>query len=414
MSDFIKYANSFQAIARLRLESITALLEILGNPQKNLNFIHVAGTNGKGSVCAFLQNILSLSGMKCGRYTSPNMIDVCERINIDGDNIPPNDMERILSYVKSAAEEVCKKFGEGPTPFEIWTAAAFCYFNEKKCDMVVLETGLGGTRDATNVIPAPKIAVITRIAMDHTEYLGGTLSEIAAAKAGIIKSDGAVVTLKQSDEIMQVIKRRCEECACPLFVAGEAESEGFDKIYEKFSYGDTNNIVCGLGGVNQIENAVLAVECAKILGISDAVIRRGIAKAKNMGRFEIVSEKPLIIFDGAHNKNGMAALAKSLKRYFEGRDITFVSGVMADKKYGEMLDVLRENGYGKIRTVTVKNNPRALEAEAFAAAARERGFEAKGYESINAALENPGEVTVICGSLYLYKDFAEETEYLKK
>lgn len=414
MSDFIKYANSFQAIARLRLESITALLEILGNPQKNLSFVHVSGTNGKGSVCVFLQNILSLSGMKCGRYTSPNMIDVCERINIDGENISSDDMERIINYVKSAADEVCKKFGEGPTPFEIWTAAAFCYFYEKKCDIVVLETGLGGVRDATNVIPAPKIAVITRIAMDHTEYLGDTLSEIAAAKSGIIKSGSKTVTLRQSAEIMKVIENRCKECGCPLIVAGEAKNEGFDKIYEKFSYGDINNIVCGLGGVNQVENASLAIECAKIFGISDAVIRRGIARAKNMGRFEIVSENPLIIFDGAHNKNGIAALAKSLKRYFGEKNITFVSGVMADKKYGEMLDVLKENGYGKIRTVTVKNNPRALDAEAFAAAARAKGFEARSYESIKTALEKTDEITVICGSLYLYKDFAEETEYLKK
>lgn len=402
-NNFMKYANSFQAVAKLRLESIRALTNLLGNPQNDLKFIHVAGTNGKGSVCAFLQNMLTLSGQKTGKYTSPNMIDVCERISIDGENISKEDMERILGLVRAAAE----RLPEMPTQFEIWTTAAFCYFKEQNCDIVVLETGLGGERDATNIIPAPEIAVITRIDADHKEYLGDSVSDIAAAKAGIIKRGLEVVTIAQNREAMAVIEEKCRAEGCPVTVAKEADSCGFDGIYEIFSYGGIENIRCALGGTAQTENAALAIECGKILGIEDAILRRGIESAENPGRFEIVRKDPLVIFDGAHNKNGMAALVNSLRRYFGGGEITFVTGVMADKDYGEMLEVLKTAGYKKLRAVRVKNNPRALEAKALAKAAREMGFCAAAYGSIRDALQNPDGITVICGSLYLYKDFKE-------
>lgn len=404
---FLKFANSFQAVAKLRLESITALLDILGNPQNNLKFIHIAGTNGKGSVCAFLQNILSLSGLKTGKYTSPNLINVCERINIDGQNISESEMESLMEKVRSAAEEVKASLGELPTPFEIWTAAAFCYFYEKKCDMVVLETGLGGERDATNVIPAPEVAVITRIALDHTEYLGETIKEIAMAKAGIIKSGSKVVTLPQNIKAAQVIEEVCREKNCPLIITKDADAIGFDKIYERFNYREISNITSGLGGFSQIENACLAIETALALDIPENIIKEGIKKATHSGRLEIVREKPLTIFDGAHNINGLQALMTSLKRYFPNRDVTFVMAVMADKNYREMLEIIKENGYKKIRTVSVLDNPRAETSQNLANAANEAGLCAVPFENISDALENLSDLTVICGSLYLYKDYKE-------
>ncbi len=404
---FLKFANSFQAVAKLRLESITALLGILGNPQNNLKFIHIAGTNGKGSVCAFLQNILTLSGLKVGKYTSPNMISVCERINISGQNISEDEMESLMEKVRSAAEEVKAKLGELPTPFEIWTAAAFCYFYEKKCDIVVLETGLGGERDATNVIPAPEIAVITRIALDHTEYLGETIEEIASAKAGIIKTGTKVITLPQISEAAKVIEDVCLEKGCPLIITKEATPLGFDRIYERFNYREISNIISGLGGFSQIENACLAIETALSLNIPENIIREGIKKAIHAGRLEIVSENPLMIFDGAHNINGLEALMKSLKRYFPNQNPTFVMAVMADKNYREMLEIIKENGYNNIRTVSVLANPRAETAQNLANAANELGLCATPFKSINSALENPSDLTVICGSLYLYKDYIE-------
>ncbi len=402
---FLKFANSFQAVARLRLESITALLEILGNPQNNLKFIHIAGTNGKGSVCAYLQSILTLAGFKTGKYTSPNMISVCERINIDGEDISESEMEKLMSSVQSAAEQVKANLGEMPTPFEIWTAAAFCYFDKQKCDIVVLETGLGGERDATNVIPPPLMAIITRIALDHTEYLGNTLTEIAKAKAGIIKSGSRVITLPQADEAMAVLENTCEKNNCPLTVINTPASLGFEEIYEKFSYNNIDNIVLGLGGFSQIENACLAIEAAISLNISEDIIKQGIKYVSHMGRFEIVSQKPFIIFDGAHNINGMTALMASLKRYYKDKNVTFVMAVMADKNYGEMLDIIKENGYKNIRAVSVLDNPRAESAKNLAHMANKHGLFATAFNSIKDALLGPDEITVICGSLYLYKDY---------
>ncbi len=402
---FLKFANSFQAVARLRLESIEALLEILGNPQKNLKFIHVAGTNGKGSVCAYLQNILTLSGKKTGKYTSPNMISVCERISIDGQDISEKEMMRLMEKVRLGAEKVKESLGELPTPFEIWTAAAFCYFYEQSCDIVVLETGLGGERDATNIIPSPEMAVITRIALDHTEYLGNTITQIAQAKAGIIKAGTKVITIPQYPDAMAVIKKACEEKGCGLTVTDAPVSLGFEWIYERFDYKELKNIVSGLGGYAQIENAVLAIETALALDISADIIKQGIKCAQHMGRLEIISKNPLTIFDGAHNINGMTALISSLKRYFGDRDITFVMATMADKSYGEMLDIIKNAGYKKIRTVSVLDNPRAETAVKLAKTANTRGLWATAFEDIGSALENPEEITVICGSLYLYKDY---------
>ncbi len=407
MSDFIKFANSFQAVARLKLESITALLEILGNPQKNLKFIHIAGTNGKGSVCAFLQNILIEAGYKTGKYTSPNMVSICERININGENIKEEEMESLIEKIQGASKEVERKLGDMPTPFEIWTAAAFCYFESQKCDYVVLETGLGGERDATNVIPPPEIAVITRIALDHTDYLGNTLSSVAKAKAGIIKKGSVVVTLNQNDEAMAVLKAKCKEENCSLIITDKAEPISYKEIYETFLYNGIE-VTSGLGGFSQIENASLAIETALSLGIGEEHIKAGIKKATHIGRFEIVSKEPLIIFDGAHNENGMNALMSSLKRYFPDKEATFIMGVMADKSYGKMLDIIKENGYKKLRCVKVRNNPRAEKAQILSQKAMEKGFTAKAYKSINDALISLDELTVICGSLYLYKDYIEK------
>lgn len=406
MSSILKFANSFQKTARLRLESIAALCNALGNPQNDLKFIHVAGTNGKGSVCTFLQNILTRSGFKTGKYTSPNLVDVCERISIDNKDISKEDMEQLLERVGLAARKIEKETGDMPTPFEIWTASAFLYFREKSCDYVVLETGLGGTRDATNVIPAPEFAVITRIALDHTEYLGNTLSAVAGEKAGIIKKGSKVITINQNPAVLEVLSSTCEQKGCSLFITQNAVSSGFDKIYENFSYMDMK-LTSGLGGYNQIENACLAAETALRMGISPAFIQKGIKNAVHKGRFETVTENPLTIFDGAHNNNGMSALVSSLKRYFPNENPTFVMGVMADKSYGEMLDILKKNKFLNLRCVTVSDNPRAESASALRDVALAKGFFAESFSSLSAALAERRNLTVICGSLYLYKDFVE-------
>ncbi len=410
-ADFIKYANSFQAVAKLRLESIDKLTNLLGNPQDSLKFIHIAGTNGKGSVCSFLQNILTDAGYVTGKYTSPNMIRVNERITIDNTEISDTDLEKILKTVQKKAELVKAETGELPTQFEIWTAAAFCYFKEKNCDYVVLETGLGGTRDATNIIKNPIITVITKIAKDHTEYLGETLGEIAGEKAGIIKENSMTVTIPQDDEIIDVLKNTAIKNNNQFIIAEDVTLHTFKNCCEEFDYKELKNLKISLLGTHQAQNASLAIECSKILGIEEEFIRSGLLKAKNVGRLDIITEQPLTIFDGAHNKNGMNALSSSLKRYFPDKDICFIMGFMRDKDIDGAIEELTNNGFGsdnEVFTVSVKDNPRSATAEELSGIISKHGFMCIPCENIKIAYEkakNLGKMIVICGSLYLYKDF---------
>ena len=399
---FKEYANSFQAIARLELESIKLLTEYLGHPENDLKFIHVAGTNGKGSVCAFLQEIFTSAGYKCGKYISPNMVSVCERISVDGTEISENELNDILKTVQTASDKVSEKLGGPPTQFEIWTSAAFCYFKAQNCDIVILETGLGGARDATNVIPPPLASVITRIDIDHTEYLGNTLSEIALQKAGIIKGGGITVTCPQSDEAISVLKEKSENNT--FYISDTPKIHTPDGMYEVFSYNNMKNLKCGIAGLHQIENACIAIETALRLGISEEHIRKGLAKARNIGRFELVSDN--LIFDGAHNPNGMKALMTGLTRYFPGKTPAFIMGCMADKDISGSLEIIKAHyPDAKFYTVRVEDNPRSATAENLCTLIRKNGFEATACTSLKDAIEKTSDnLTVICGSLYLYKD----------
>lgn len=405
--EFMKYANSFQAVARLRLEGIGELCGLLGNPQDKLKFIHISGTNGKGSVCAFLQSALTAAGLVTGKYISPNMLRVNERISVDGEEIPQADLERILSRVNSAAKEM----SEMPTQFEIWTAAAFYWFAEKGCDTVVLETGLGGTCDATNIVKNTVACAITRIAVEHTEYLGNTIEEIASAKAGIIKEGARVYTVNTDKKILDVIRAACDEKKAGLTVASDYEVLGFDGEYEHFSCPGLENAELSMLGVHQIENAALAAAVLMGLGIAEDHIRCGLREAKNIGRFERIGKK--LLFDGAHNENGMTALVNGLNRYFPSEKKAFIMGFMGDKAVNDAVRHLKKvSGIEKavFYTVMVKDNPRAMSAEGLAELLRENGFEAYPEKSISSAYEKAeGEsgLVVICGSLYLYKDLAE-------
>lgn len=419
-NDFKEFANSFQVVARLQLEGITCLMKHLGNPQKDLKFIHIAGTNGKGSVCSFLQNIFTESGCRTGKYTSPNLISVCERISVDGVLISEEDISRLMSLVEKAARAVEEEIGDFPTQFEIWTAAAFCYFKEQKCDVVVLETGLGGTRDATNVIPAPMASVIMPIDIDHIEYLGDTVEKIAAEKAGIIKNGCALtVSAMQMTEAADVLVDVCVERENKLIFAGKPElkePEGFNEIFDYITSDGKSfcNIKCGIPGVYQLENAVVAIETANALGVDMMSIKNGIAKASNPGRFEIIRKNPVVIYDGAHNVNGMIALAKCLKRYFtQWSGATFIMAFMGDKDIAGELEILKKSGLmegSEIFAVKVKDNPRAAETNTVCEASEKLGIDAAPYESLADAYDNAlknGKIVVLCGSLYLYKDFNE-------
>lgn len=423
-NDFKKFANSFQAVARLQLEGIGCLMKHLGNPQNELNFIHIAGTNGKGSVCSFLQNIFTDAGYKTGKYTSPNLVTVCERISVDGEMISEKDIDRILKTVEIAANKVKSELGELPTQFEIWTAAAFCYFKEQSCDMVILETGLGGTRDATNIIPCPDATVITTIDIDHVEYLGDSIEKIATEKAGIIKKPqnnkpGITISARQNPKAAQVLTQVCDEKNHNLIFANAPTLKSFEDFCEIFDYtscdGTTlSDIKCGISGVYQPDNATLAIETALALGINTKHIKSGIAKAKNPGRFEIINQNPVVIYDGAHNKNGMLALSKSLNHYFPKWDGgTFIMAFMGDKDIEGELEILQNSGLlatSRIFAVKVKDNPRAAETDLICKTAASLGISATPYEELRDAYENALDLNkpiILCGSLYLYKDFDE-------
>ncbi len=424
-NNFKKFANSFQAIARLQLEGIRCLMKHLGNPQESLKFIHIAGTNGKGSVCNFLQCIFSDAGYRTGRYTSPNLISVCERISVDGTLISESAINRILSTVEGAAKKVQEETGDFPTQFEIWTAAAFCYFKEQCCDIVILETGLGGTRDATNVIPPPLASVITSIDIDHVEYLGDTIEKIAKEKAGIIKSplssqkSGLTVSAMQSPDAEKVLEITCKEKNNRLIFANKPQlktTKGFREIFDYTTSDGTefNDTECGIPGLYQPENAAVAIETAHMLGISPDFIQSGIKRATNPGRFEILSQNPTVIYDGAHNINGMTALAKSLNRYFpQWTGATFIMAFMGDKDISGELQILKNSGLlnnAEIFVTKVKDNPRAADIDFVCKCASVANVDAKPYADLKCAYLDAvrlGKPVIICGSLYLYKDLDE-------
>ena len=413
-NDFQKFANSFQAVTVPGLERIGALCQKLGNPQRALKFIHVAGTNGKGSVCANLACILGEAGYSVGKYISPNLLKVNERISVGGVDISDGELAAILEKIEPLSDEVAREGGLAPTQFEIWTAAAFLYFFEKKCDFVVLEVGLGGEFDATNIIEENELAVITRLGLDHTQYLGDTIESVAAAKAGIIKkkcATGTVVTVAQEPAAMAVIEKKAQDMGVKLVVP-KYKALAASGLGEVFDCEGMTALRCGIYGLHQVENASLAVAAARALGIDDGAIRRGILAARNPARFELIRENPTVIYDGGHNENGIEALTRSLKRYFGDVQKTVIFACMADKDIEKSLRMLGENTH--FLYTEVKDNPRALKAEDLRARAASLGFDGLAFDTVGAAYEravSEGRLTVICGSLYLYKDFME---YLNK
>ncbi|MBQ8496151.1 MAG: bifunctional folylpolyglutamate synthase/dihydrofolate synthase [Clostridia bacterium] len=409
MDNFKTYANGFQAVPRLGLERITYLMELLGNPQETLHCIHVAGTNGKGSTCAFTESMLLAAGYKVGKYISPNLVRVNERITFCREEISDTDLNRLLEKIEMLIPEAEKVLNDKISQFEIWTAAAFCYFAEKNPDYVVLETGLGGEFDATNVISKNVMSVITQIDIDHVEYLGDTIEKIATTKSKIIKSaceSGVTVVSAQSEDAIRVIGEEAKRNGTKLVVPKEAILQGTEEIYEIISYGAMKNLRLGLGGIYQIQNACTAIECAIALGLSEDAIRAGLAAAENPARFEMIGKDPITIYDGGHNPNGVRSLKDSIDRYYPNTERTIVFACMADKDFMPSLNMLND-GYSKFVFTTVQENPRAMGAKALCEKAAENGIVGEWAPTLMEALalaRAKGKLTVVCGSLYLYKD----------
>lgn len=401
----IAYIEDFTwSKSRLGLERVRALLHAMDDPQKRLKFIHVAGSNGKGSTCAMLDSILRCAGYKTGLYTSPYIQEFCERIRVNGENIPGDALARITQQVR----EIADNMADHPSQFELVTAIAMQFFAGQSCDVVVLEVGMGGALDSTNVIDSPEVAVITNIGLEHTEYLGNTLEEIASAKGGIIKPGSTAVCYECAPEVMRTLKKICGEQGVKYLISAASDAQGISAglAGQRFS---RKGVLYELPllGAHQIRNAAVALETVDALRargweIPEAAVHDGLRLVKWPARFEILSREPLFILDGGHNPQCAQALVQNIIDYLPGQKITFLMGVLKDKDYGQMLDLI-EPFAAKIVCLT-PDNPRALSGDELARLAGERGIPAMSCPSIEEGILHAlqsNEPVIAFGSLYL-------------
>ena len=397
--------------SKLGLHNIGTLLKLMGDPQKKLKFVHVAGTNGKGSTTAFISSILTEAGYRTGVFTSPFIQRFTERIRIGSEEISHEDLADITTDVKAAVDKMQEMGENHPTEFELVTAVAMAYYSRKACDVVVLEVGLGGRFDSTNIIDTPDLAVITTISYDHMDRLGNTLQEIAYEKAGIIKPGGDVVIYGQSRDVEQVFEKACAERGARLFRTDfdDLVLHEFDIDGQLFSWGGYSNLRIKLLGRHQLRNAAVAVHAAerlKTMGyrIPEDVLRRGLYNTKWPGRLEVLSRDPLFLVDGAHNPEGAAMLKNALNEYFPGRPVTFIMGVLSDKDYTTMMQ-LTLPGCKRLFTVTT-DSPKALPAVELAKFAGSYCKKVQISDTIEGAVNecmksaSPDEVICAFGSLY--------------
>lgn len=388
--DYIEELGKLGSV--MGLASMENLCEKLGNPQQDLSFIHIAGTNGKGSVLAFLSEILKAAGYRTGRYLSPVIFEYRERMQVNGRNISQKDLCRLMTDMKEICQELVKEGRPQPTAFEVETAMAFRYFKEKNCQIVVLETGMGGLLDATNIIPSPLVTVFTAIGFDHMKVLGGTLKEIAQNKAGIMKPGTLAAALKGEREVMEVLEGKAKELQVPLYTADPAQARGIRRSPKKqvFSYRNYKNITIRLGGVYQIDNAVLALTAAELLKqagfpIPEKALYQGFANALWPGRFQVLGKDPCFIADGAHNWQGAVRLRETLQFYFTNRRIIYIIGVLRDKDQDKILQELCPLA-SQVLTIPTKGE-RGLSSYELAVKAKEYHDNVSALDSVQEAVE---------------------------
>lgn len=394
------------------LDNIRTLLQYMGNPQDRLQFVHVAGTNGKGSTVAFISHVLMEAGYETGRFTSPYLERFTERIKVNDAEISKEDLCRIASYVKECTETMEKEGHACPTQFELITAIGFQYFYEQHCDIVVLEVGLGGRLDATNIILPPLVAVITTIDYDHMAYLGNTLVEIAGEKAGIIKSGSHVVLYPQVDDVEKVFAVKCAAMDATLLKVQKKSLQvvASSLISQIFHYKNDHDLQIHLPGRFQILNAATAIEAIGVLRQKGWNITRdhlylGLANTRWAGRMEILQHKPLVMIDGAHNPQGATALAQMVVEHFQNRTKRLIFGMLEDKEVESVTNIIAS--FADVVYLVEPEDPRAMKGEEL-----ERFFQHKlcvtrvikdVKDSIAIVLREAQEddVIIACGSLYL-------------
>lgn len=404
----------------LGLERMTSLLELLGNPQDELKVIHVAGTNGKGSTCRYMYSILQEAGYKTGLYTSPFLEKFNERIEYNGEMISDEDLSVYTDRVLIEVKKLTDKGLQSPTEFEVITAIAFLYFKEKKADYVILEVGLGGSGDSTNMCKEPLVTAITSVSFDHMDRLGNTIEAIAKEKAGIIKEHRPVVTSSKDKAALGVIKDKAFEKNCPYIETKDIEISISKEALSGYRFDahilgkDYENLEISMTGRHQIDNAVCALTVLKVLEnednihISDEIMYSGLKKARQHGRLEVMTEldeKPVVIIDGAHNIDGSAALKKSMKALCKEKKILMVIGMLADKDVngivGEFMQITKDF------IVTEPDNPRKMGAKELADLLQKEGANAIAKPLAEEAcaqaetMKEQYDVILYAGSLYL-------------
>ncbi len=377
----------------LGLDTVTELLSRLGNPQDDLKFVHIAGTNGKGSILAYVSTILKEAGYKVGRYISPTIFEYRERIQVNEAYIPEEAVARLAERIYQAGQAMLAEGLAHPTAFEVETALAFLYFKETDCDIVVLETGMGGLTDATNVVKTTLVSAFASISMDHMGFLGDTLEEIAGIKAGIIKPDTTVISTAQTARVRKVLEEACLENRASYREVQKEDLKDKKISFEdqSFTYKDRTNLRPGILGSCQLENAAAALEVIDALGelgypVTEEALRRGLEQTEWAGRFTVIEEDPLFLVDGAHNRDAADRLLETLKLYVPEKRKIFIIGVLGDKEYDYMMSRLAPEAE-RIVTVMTPDNQRALPAEELAEAVRKYNPNVEAAENIPEAVK---------------------------
>ena len=396
-------------------EHAKALLKKMGNPEQRLKYVHIGGTNGKGSTAAMTASILQKAGYKVGLYTSPYLYRFHERIQINGEQISDEDLATVTEYVKGFADEM----PDCPSEFALVCCIAFAYFARENCGIVVLEVGMGGDADSTNVIECPEVVVLTNIGLDHTEYLGGTLEEIAATKAGILKRNGRAVFYRSTPAVNHLLETICKERNIAFRFADFDALVSLSHSLEgqTFAYGNHKNLFLPLLGEHQLRNAAVVLEIVDTLIengwiITDENIRDGLNAVTWPGRFEVVGKEPVMIIDGGHNAQCIESLAENVKTYLQAYKVVALTGVLSDKDCHTMYQSILP--YVEEFICITPPSPRAMRAEALAEYLQGEGAKASAYdrigEAVHVAREKAGEKgAVLCfGSLYSISEIREE------
>ena len=413
--DVEKYLQGFFAGTKdPSLDAMRFFMDKLNHPEKELKFIHIAGTNGKGAVTEMISNILLNSGYKVGKFMSPHLIRYNERIQINNKEITNKEMEEIIIKLDPLVKEYNSKGKGNVTLFELETTMAILYFANKKCDIVVLEVGLGGLYDCTNIV-YPIVSIITSIGYDHMKFLGNTLEEIAFQKAGIIKQNSKTIFMSQSESVDNVIIERCKEENNKLFLVNKEEIKNYSytEKYQKFDYKEFKNIEIKLKGISQIYNACIALEAANVLkekyNIKEEIVRKTLKNVIHKGRFEKINNNPTVIYEGAHNEPAIKNFINSVDMYYKNNKKVYIISILKSKDYKTILKLLVKNDENIYIFTCGNDKERYTDAEILKDEAQKSGaknlFTMELEEAIKMSLEKYKDYIIFAvGSFYVYGD----------